>query len=73
MIAEKVAKFLCIMDRHGSSCSWNLTERIPSPSRSQLLYPKITQSFLSILGDREMSKKLFLNFYRIVKEPIVCK
>ena len=68
MIGGRILK---LMDRHKSTCSWNLTGRIPSLSRSQLLSPKIAQSFLSILGDREMSKKLFLNFYRLVREPIV--
>jgi hypothetical protein len=39
----------------------------------QLLSPKLAQSKLSFLGDRENSKKLFLNLYRLVREPIVCK
>ena len=54
----------------GSGILQNLAGRIPSPSRSQMLSPKITSQFFIILGDRFESKNLFLKFL-VNKEVLV--
>ena len=54
------AGFLFLGKAFGSGILRNLTGRIPSPSRSQMLSPKITSLFSFILGDRFESKFYFL-------------
>ena len=54
----------------GSGILRNLAGRIPSPSRSQMLSPKITSQFFIILGDR-FESKFILKFFRVNKEVLV--
>ena len=58
--------YFVVQERHQICGSWNLTGRISSPTRSHMLYPKINQSILFILGYRKSFKNKFLNFLRLI-------
>ena len=62
---------LFVQKRNHIYCSWNLTGRFPSPSRSQMLFPQIKQSSLFILGDRKSLKNKFLNLFWLIFQSFI--